>query len=469
MPNRILYLPMEIASRELDSRLLIAVLAMQRGFEVVLGQKWLIERNIATMPAGFYLSKTLTQRDARVMSRAHKCGYVIAAIEEELPGIVAAPNELRWVSGEAVATTDLIFVSGDHNTKSMRERFPDAADRIHAVLNPRWDILRPQLRDSYDDQVAELRKKYGPFILINSNLGLTNSEKGSADEIIRDQVRLGKLSMDDHSHVEFINQGKTMEAANRVALHELIRRLPERYPQFRIVLRPHPSERMDTWIQELNGNDRVDVVRDGAAAPWILAAEMLLHTNCTTGVEAIGLDKPSICLVTTDADINLRYLANRVNPVARSVDEVLARVDRLLAEGDENHYSPEMYQAFRDAMSFEDRRLGADIMLDRFEELSGGKGAAGCAAKRWAPGRRYVWGIGDKNVRATLFPELNLDEIRRRVGKLTAALGLPLAPVIQECGSNVVLLGQHRLSAFSRLRRSLAMKQKFTWHLARAG
>nr|WP_298686122.1 surface carbohydrate biosynthesis protein [uncultured Dongia sp.] len=456
---------MEIASRELDSRLLIAVLAMKRGFEVVLGQKWLIERNIEAMPAGFYLSKTLTQRDARVMTKARKCGYLMAAIEEELPGIVAAPDELRWVSEEAVATTDLIFVSGSHNTSSMRVRFPKAASHIRAVLNPRWDMLRPQLRDCYSDQAAEIRKKYGPFILINSNLGLTNSEKGTADELIRDQVRLGKLSMDNRSHVEFINQGKTMEAANRVALHELMRRLPERYPQYRIVLRPHPSERLDTWINELAGNDRVSVVRDGAAAPWILAAEMLLHTNCTTGVEAIGLDKPAICLVTIDADINTRYLANRVNPVARSVDEVLDLVAVAATKGCDALYSPEMYRMFRESMSFEDDHLGADFILDRFEELSVGKPHAvvgGSLCSRWRPGRRYVWDIDDKNVRATLFPELDHAEIEKRIRKLCLALDISLVPLVQDCGSNVVLIGERRLSLFSRLRRKFTWKRKFS-------
>ncbi len=87
-----LYLPMEIASRELDSRLLLAVLALKRGFEVVLGQKWLIERNVEAMPPGIYLSKSLTQRDARTMMRVKELGYVVAAIEEEVPGLVAKPR-----------------------------------------------------------------------------------------------------------------------------------------------------------------------------------------------------------------------------------------------------------------------------------------------------------------------------------------------------------------------------------------
>jgi len=57
-PARIFYFPMEMASRELDSRLLLAAIAASHGFEVVLGQKWLIERNIEYMTPGVYLSKT---------------------------------------------------------------------------------------------------------------------------------------------------------------------------------------------------------------------------------------------------------------------------------------------------------------------------------------------------------------------------------------------------------------------------
>ena len=68
--SKIIYFPMEIASRELDSRLLLAAIAASRGFEVVLGQKWLIERNIEYMTPGVYLSKTLTVRDAKMLQRA---------------------------------------------------------------------------------------------------------------------------------------------------------------------------------------------------------------------------------------------------------------------------------------------------------------------------------------------------------------------------------------------------------------
>src|SRR5215218_5186750 len=77
--NKLLYLPMEIASRELDSRLLLSVIALTHGFEVVIGQKWLIESNIRRMPPGIYLSKTMTRRDAESLARARAHGYLTAA------------------------------------------------------------------------------------------------------------------------------------------------------------------------------------------------------------------------------------------------------------------------------------------------------------------------------------------------------------------------------------------------------
>src|SRR3954463_6972251 len=91
--NRLLYLPMEIASRELDSRLLLSVIALSYGFEIVIGQKWLIESNIRRMPAGIYLSKTMTRRDADRLAKARAQGYFTAAVDEELPGLVTKPEE----------------------------------------------------------------------------------------------------------------------------------------------------------------------------------------------------------------------------------------------------------------------------------------------------------------------------------------------------------------------------------------
>ena len=113
--SKIIYFPMEIASRELDSRLLLAAVAAARGFEIVLGQKWLIERNIERMTPGVYCSKTLTVRDAKMLKRARAAGYVIAD-DEEMPGSVVHDKKFWWISPDAVEATDLIFCPAAFNS-----------------------------------------------------------------------------------------------------------------------------------------------------------------------------------------------------------------------------------------------------------------------------------------------------------------------------------------------------------------
>ncbi|WP_395017686.1 surface carbohydrate biosynthesis protein [Dongia sp.] len=456
--NRILYLPMEIASRELDSRLLLSVIALTYGFEVVIGQKWLIESNIRRMPGGVYLSKTMTRRDAESLAKARARGYFPAAIDEEMPGLVTKPEELRWIAPEAVEQSEAIFIAGEGNTQSFMARFPAAKAKVHMALNPRWDLLRSTFRSLFDEEVGRIRDAYGDFILVNTNQGFTNSEKGSKDDILREQVRLGKIDPANTEHMAYVNSIVEMEDANKAAILKVVGGLRQAHPDRTLVIRPHPSERIATWTEAFPGDARIKVVREGSAVPWILASTLLVHTNCTTGTEAIALGKPAICVMPLDNAICQRYLSNRVNPVARSVEEALALAERILSGGVANLYTPQMIDTFHHAMSFEDDRLGAQIIIEqlvnaveRREPLN-----APGSASSWRPDQNYRWHIPDKNVRAELFPSLDREAVVRRLQKIAMALGIDLMPEVEYCGSKVLLISNHRMAPFVRFRRSLA-------------
>jgi len=450
---------MEIASRELDSRLLLASLAVARGYEVVLGQKWLIERNIGAMPPGLYLSKTLTGRDGLAMAEAKRLGYRVAAIDEELPGLVMSAQQLRWMSPEAVAATDIIFIAGANNAQAVAERFPEAANRVVQAANPRWDLLRPELRTFYGSEVAALKARYGRFILINTNLGFTNSQKGNAEQIIRDQARLGKLDMNNPEHSSYVASILQMEADNRQAVESLLRLLPEQFPEHRIVLRPHPSEALDLWTNLIDGRPGMEVIREGAAVPWIAASEILIHTNCTTGVEALALDTPAICVMPSASSANDRYLSNRINPLTRDVGETIALMKNVI-EGPaaaSQAYSTDMQTAFRRAMSFDPARLGAETILDRLEALMAAPSSLprGTNRSAWTPGWRYRWRLKDRNVRGILMPGLDTADIVDRLSRFAGLLGIAPPAVVEEIGSKTLLLGNRPLGWQSSLRRSV--------------
>ena len=450
--SRILYLPMEIASRELDSRLLIAAYALERGYEVVLGQKWLIERNLRAMQPGIYLSKTLTQRDARFSSRAGALGYFVTAIDEEMPGLIVSKDELRWVSEAGVDSSSLIFVAGNVNADAMRARFPGAAAKIHAIGNPRLDLLRPQLRPLYRAQAERLRKRHGRFILINTNLGFTNSEKGPVDEIVSEQVRLGKLNLDNPEHRAFVEGIKAMEHANGAVIAELLKILPAAVPGHRIILRPHPSENLAPWHALIGTSSQIEVIREGPAAPWIYAADVLVHTNCTTGVEAVALERPAICIVPSEVSVNRRYLSNRVNPVVRTAAEAVSAIKDVLAAPESFSYSPEMLRQFHQSLSFEDSRLAAAALLDSIEQQLGARKTIGPA---WRPNWKYRWHQRDKNVRGKLMPSLDLGLVTAHLHQMRELLHLNFDVVVEPVGTKLVHLSTGGLHPSVRWRRGL--------------
>src|SRR5262245_26863821 len=372
-PAKIFYFPMEMASRELDSRLLLATIAAAHGFEVVLGQKWLIERNIEYMTPGVYLSKTLTVRDAKMLQRAKAAGYITAAIDEEIAGLVVHDRKFWWVSRDAVDATDLIFLPGTYNSSAFAAVFGLPEGRVHRAANPRWDLLRKELRPVFAEEVAELKRRYGDFILVNSNLGATNSKKGDARHMIQGLIDQGKVDPNDSELIRDLDNIVAMEGTNRTALIELLPAIARRFPNHRIVLRPHPSEVVENWRSWLADCPQVEIVREGAAVPWILAAQVLIHTNCTTGVEALALDRPSICVVPTENPANRRYLATVGKPLTRGVDDTLPGGERVLA-APERCYSENMLACFRDSLSYDPARLGAVMLIDDVLAIGNARG-----------------------------------------------------------------------------------------------
>jgi surface carbohydrate biosynthesis protein len=459
-PAKIIYFPMEIASRELDSRLLLAAIAASHGFEVVLGQKWLIERNIEHMTPGVYLSKTLTVRDAKMLKRAREAGYITAAIDEEIPGLVVHDRKFWWVSQAAVEATDLIFMPGTYNSSAFAAVFGLEEGRVRRASNPRWDLLREELRPVFADEVTDLRRRYGDFILVNSNLGATNSRKGDAKQMIQGLIDQGKIDANDTELLCDLGHVVEMEFENRKSLIELIPLLAERFPDQRIILRPHPSEVVENWQAWLAHCPRVEVVREGAAVPWILAAHILIHTNCATGVEAIALDKPSVCVLPPDNPANRRYLANVVNPVATNIPAAIAEIDRVFGDPP-RCYSENMIACFRDAMSFDPERLGAESIIDDIVALGNERGwsRSSAAVSGWQAYSGYRWRQKDKNVRGILFPDESLGSVQARLEQYAKLLDLDIRLKVEACGSKVILLSPRPLAFGTRMRRAIGALQ----------
>jgi len=433
-----LYLPIEVASRELHAKLLLSYFAVDRGYEVVVGWKRVINKNLRAMPPGIVMFKTLTARDGEAMDKARAAGHRVVALDEEVPGLVATKQKLRWVAKESAAASDVIFAVGDDHLDALRQFHSAHADRYRVVGNPRWDLLRPELRGSHAEEVAAIRRQYGPFILINTNFAILNSSRRTGEETRAWFAETGRVDLSKPEDVIFLDEIYAMEHANTAAVHELVRALPARFPAHRIIVRPHPIERAETWSELLRDVPRTEMVREGAAVPWIMASDVLIHTNCTTGVEAFALDKPAISLRPTALAVNDVYLANRINYVAATVDETLAQLDRLIGPGPAwSGYPAEFRAIFDRFFAGTHGPFACEHILDALTEAFSLRLSPHPGVPAWRPLAGYRQRTRTREHHIQVMPEIDVDGVQQVLRSFDRALGRERVCHVEPCGQLV--------------------------------
>jgi hypothetical protein len=99
------------------------------------------------------------------------------------------------------------------------------------------------------------------------------------------------------------------------------------------LIRPHPSERFDPWNDLAEQYENVVVNADGNVHEWILASKVLVHFNCTTGIEAYYLDVPSIAYPKAASTAYVQPLPNGLSLQVLNCHELVSLIDEILERG----------------------------------------------------------------------------------------------------------------------------------------
>jgi surface carbohydrate biosynthesis protein len=297
--KRLLLIPVENQVRELDPKLLLACIAAQRGFSSVVGSRRELEFQINSYPKSIYLSKSMTKRSLLFFRLAKKFDHEIVTWDEE--ALVHLPPETyfsRRLHPDAIRHVSHLFAWGQDNVE-LWQQYPQLPDTlpIHGVGNPRIDMLRPEMRSFYEDEVQSLRDTYGDFVLINTNFNHVNAfgEDMNLFQPVKSPGETAKFGR--------AAKGMSREYAECLWTHklavfkdfqQLIPKLDQEFSGLNIVIRPHPTERHDIYQEIASRCSRVHVTNQGNVVPWILATKAVLHNGCTTGIEAFLLGVPSI-------------------------------------------------------------------------------------------------------------------------------------------------------------------------------
>ena len=338
-PAPALYWLVEETNRELISRVLLATAGTRVGFSSYIIPQWFAWEHFNELPPGIVVFKGNNSAQSTHMASAREAGHRVAAIEEEILGVTKDEIILSRFKSANVDACELFLVQGDHARGILASRHPNLANRIEVTGNPRTDLLRPPFDGPLRDAAAALRREYGDYILINTNFGATNPRVEDAIAFRDLCIRVGLLDpMSEQDRNEFVERCR-WERGNMALLAEVIAACEASPSLPKIIIRPHPGENIDKWREAYAGRERVSIIREGDHVPWTAGARLLLHTGCTTGVEAMLLQTPVLCLRGGISSWHFHLTSNHVNPIASSFESAMTKIGAFF-RGDDRECTP---------------------------------------------------------------------------------------------------------------------------------
>ena len=375
-----------------------------------------------------------------------KLGHEIVAWDEE--ALVHLPDETyysRRLSPKAMAYVSHFFAWGEDNAELWRRypHMPQSAS-IDVTGNPRNDLLRPELHGYYENEVAEIKKAHGDFILVNTNFNHVNAFT-PVQNLFQPVEKPGDVPQFGRAA-----KGMARDYAEGLRDHKqsifrdfqrMIPELDKVFPDYRIVVRPHPTESQKIYHDIAARCQRVSVTNEGNVVPWLLSARALVHNSCTTGVEAYVMRVPAVTYrasVDETYDFGFYRLPNLISHTCYNIDELKATLKQILdgelgpAGGDDRKQLIEHYLAALDGP------LACERMMDVLEDFVAGRpklpkpgiGAVLAGRSLWALRtlvKRYKDSRPGSHNRPEFqrhrYPEVSLEDIRARLTRFQKVIG----------------------------------------------
>lgn len=274
-------IPVETKVRELDGKLWLAVHLALRGYRVALGELTTLKQNLDKVKPHIYVGDSAVYKKSREnLYRRLKRANVAVAVHDTEGGIIYSHEYYKGrLSNTILQYVDCFLAWGNETADIFRNTVKNKNILLAVVGNPGFDFLCEKYRLFYNDEKDQIARQFGRFVLINTHFGFYNHyDKKKYVEPLRRKWP-GMYQFKKRLFFFFI---------------EAIKELSEKNGNLNFVIRPHPSENIGTYRSIFRYSKNVFVERKMSVHPWALAAQIVLHNGCTTGVESALLGRPVV-------------------------------------------------------------------------------------------------------------------------------------------------------------------------------
>jgi surface carbohydrate biosynthesis protein len=333
--------PIEIGTRELDSKLVMASALAAEGCRSIVGYKEALKaiaqlsRGVVWQGKSLFSSKTrdhvaddLISRDSAIMFLHDEGGiHQVSAWKQ---------NVLKKHRVDDLRTRDIsrVCVWGERQKEVISEFAAELSGVLVVTGSPRFDLCHPKFSWLVDAQDQKEIATCTPFILICTRFVNAAHAEGQEVPFLRRMYSTGWPESFDASAIADVVFTQWQQAVHDFAdLVVLVKEIALAYPNYTLVLRPHPSENLTFYRQAFSRFKNVTVRRDKSVLNWIRSAALVIHSNCTTGIEAVLAGRPVLNLLPASAGrvgLDLE-VAREAGSVATSIPDALEKIGAILA------------------------------------------------------------------------------------------------------------------------------------------
>ena len=292
--------PIETATRELDSKLVMASALAAEGCRSIVGHKETLKEIATASKRLVWQGKSLfsARSDDHIADRLNERSSAIMFIHDE-----GGMHQVKAWDHHVLKTHRIehlrkrkmhrVCVWGERQKHLLSSYASELQDAIVITGSPRFDLCRPQFDWVTQQKSDEKRDEYGPYILMCTRFGTANHSQGTGDPFRRKMkptlwpegmgqkgiadVWYAKWHRDVHDFADFVVLIKGIAVDN---------------PTHTVIVRPHPSENLSFYEHALSSFKNVKVTKEDSVLPWIRSADLVIHSNCTTGIESVLAGRP---------------------------------------------------------------------------------------------------------------------------------------------------------------------------------
>jgi surface carbohydrate biosynthesis protein len=335
MYNKIIVLiPCEVKSRDYKPRLLLSFFLAQHGFKVIFGRKAEVEYFARCFSNSIYIGLHSTNTYFNFYKKIKLNNNKLILFDEEGLVTLSKNTYLKTKFSKKIANIcDIFFCWGEKSHKFLSKNRSLYKDKLKIAGNLRFDIIKKKFNFLIKKNSDLIKKKYKSYILISCSFGNVNHLDKRYEKISflrKNKYLIDKQSLKNYKY--YCDYNKTKFNKNL----KLIEFLALEYQNINFVVRPHPSEKIESYYDLKKKYSNVYISKEFSISEWLKWSKLNIHYYCTTSLEASAMGIENLAFRST---FNKKYLVNipyLMSHKIHNLDDVKKLVTMMLKNKDKN-------------------------------------------------------------------------------------------------------------------------------------